>query len=144
MSEVCKPPPAASGPALAASVLTRLRDEWAAVLQIEGKPYRIILASTSDRDIALRKLLRSTGIDETFLLSSDARVLAEIIKTGSLLEILGCALISSDFTALEWTPERAKETAHSLASIASDKGKQTLLGVAVLFVNAFLLGQLSG
>jgi len=131
------------------SLLEKLLQDWSApILEIEGAPYRFILVSTAERDIALRKLLHSTGIDEVFMVSRpshlDIQLLKAITGSGALLEIFGCAFIPADFTAHEWTPELASQTSAKFALIASEQVKQTLTAAAILFVNMFLFGQLQG
>lgn len=116
------------------------------ILEFEGVGnYKLITASTIERDIAISNVLRSSGAHDAMLQAltageePDRRIFEAISGSGQLFELLGAALVREGVDPLTWTPAMAKETAAALKAITVPKAKQLLLLSVVELVKAFFL-----
>jgi hypothetical protein len=119
------------------------------ILEFEGVGnYKLITASTIERDIAISNVLRSSGAHDAMLQAltageePDRRIFEAISGSGKLFELLGASLVPEGVDPLTWTPAMARDTAQALKNISAPKAKQLLLLSVVELVKAFFLAEL--
>src|SRR5579859_3716367 len=116
------------------------------ILEFEGiGNYKLITASTIERDIALSNVLRSSGAHDAMLEAlaageePDRRIYEAVSGSGKIFDLLGASLVPEGVDPLAWSPAIARETAEALKKITAPKSKQLLLLSVVEMVKAFFL-----
>lgn len=120
------------------------------ILEFEGAGvFRLMTASTIERDIVLTNLLRSSGVEQAMIdaLSAgrepDSDIFAAVTSSGKLFDILGAVLVPDGFDQLQWTPQQGKETAEKLRHLTAPQAKAMVLHSIVALVKACFLKGLS-
>ena len=120
------------------------------ILDFEGAGvFRLMTASTIERDIVLTNALRSSGVEQAMVnaLSAgrepDSEIFAAVTSSGKLFDILGALLIPDGMEQLEWTAKIGQETADKLRRLTADQAKQLVIHSIVALVKACFLKGLS-
>jgi len=112
-------------------------------IELGGRVYRKMGASTLEHDWRFIALLRELDLLEPKLDAAEPageygrRLLVELLATGRAGEVLAHLIMPAEFTAEQWTPEIAAETAVALAALTADADKETVHSLTLGFLLDF-------
>lgn len=113
------------------------------MLKLGGREFDVITSGTIEWDVALLNLCQGCGLaDITMHAGEDAeglalRVFRMLMSSGHVFEILGCVLIPTGVSPLDWTPATMAETAKFIRRLSSDEDKAEIKSQITSLVAGF-------
>jgi len=117
-------------------------------LTLGGRIYRPLTISTLERDNYMMSRVIMAGITKLTMRHDETptdfvqRILASLIVSGHMMDVLGGLLLPEGVEDMAWTPELAIRTGRELAMLTADEDKTTVRTLTITLLVSFLKGGL--
>jgi hypothetical protein len=112
-------------------------------LRLGGAVWRVVKDSTLEHDFCALRAARAIGVDDAGMLPGESaeqfaqRLLAMVIDSGQVFDLLGCMVLPETVPDERWTPAEAARTADFLRALRAPEDKAEVQSLVVSLLIGF-------